>query len=431
MATYGSRDKNPFEIPKTYDLNGKQVPSNNGNAKYYLLVDSVTGDITIKTKEGKPPSSAGGNTDLDRTVGTIPKDGVFKPVVGETTSPETQYFTSAQGQKNVKNHAVITAQNAGLDPQKAQQLIFPNTALPAGGGTPTTIPQLPFSPGRAAETKIVKLDIRYPIGLGTDHDRISFQAHQINPRAPGVIGQVTNFTVSPRGYTPADGIVYLGIQAPINDQNTVAWQSGEINSIDAFLLNSSLNLMKSPDAAQAGADMMQQAFDQAGPSAPQIQLYIASQAAGVSNVLSRYGNQVLNPNLELLFQGPQLRPFTFQFKMSARSQPEADAIKTIIKYFKFNMAVKIEPSGVFLNSPRVFKIQYQYKTDGNVHLGLNLIKECALTACSVDYTPLGSYATFGDGTMVRYDMNLQFQELAPVYDVNYLETVPPDHPIGY
>lgn len=314
----------------------------------------------------------------------------------------------------------------GTPPTSGTPTADGSTSTPVVDTTPTTT-SLPFSPGRAAETKIVATNIRYPVDM-SDGDRISFQAHEILPRTLGLSGQVTNFAVPSRQYKPADGIVYLGIQAPINDQNTVAWQSGEINSIEAFALNASLNLMKSNDPGQGGADLMQEAFAQAGESAPQIQLYLASQAAGVSNVLSRYGNQVLNPNLELLFQGPQLRPFTFQFKMSARSKPEADAIKTIISYFKFNMAVKKSSNEVFLNSPRVFKIEYQYKADGSLHPGLNLIKMCALTACSVDYTPLASYATFGDGTMVRYDINLQFQELEPIYDINYLE---PAHPIGY
>ena len=130
-TTYGSRDKNAFQVPKEYEINGVKTQSNNGNARYYLLVDSVTGDITIKTADGKLPSSAGGNTGMDRVVGTIPKDGVFKPVLGSTTSQETQYFNSAIGQKNVKNHAVITAQNAGA--QNAHQLIFPNSATPEAG----------------------------------------------------------------------------------------------------------------------------------------------------------------------------------------------------------------------------------------------------------------------------------------------------------
>ena len=47
MTVYGSRDKNSFNVPKEYEINGVKTQSNNGNARYYLLVDSVTGDTTI------------------------------------------------------------------------------------------------------------------------------------------------------------------------------------------------------------------------------------------------------------------------------------------------------------------------------------------------------------------------------------------------
>ena len=170
-----------------------------------------------------------------------------------------------------------------------------------------------------------------------------------------------------------------------------------------------------------------------------IKNYIIGQAIGVNNLVSRLQGQVLNPNLELLFTGPQLRPFNFTFKMSARNRPEAVTIKKIIKYFKQNMAAKKDPNGLFLKAPNVFKIQYQYSNSGKAHRSLNLIKMCALTNCSVDYTPLGTYMTYsddGEGTMVAYTMTLSFQELTPIYNTDYDnfaygegETVT-NHPIG-
>ena len=86
------------------------------------------------------------------------------------------------------------------------------------------------------------------------------------------------------------------------------------------------------------------------------------------------------------------------------------------------MAVKKDSDGLFLRTPNVFKIQYQYKNrDNKEHPGLNLIKMCALTNCSVDYTPNGSYMTYPDGTMIAYEMTLSFQELTPVYQDDYDE----------
>jgi hypothetical protein len=175
-------------------------------------------------------------------------------------------------------------------------------------------------------------------------------------------------------------------------------------------------------------------------NAPEVKVALAGAAIGNNNLLSRLQGKVLNPNLELLFQGPQLRPFNYTFKMSARSRPEAVTIKEIIKYFKQNMAVK-KGNQIFLKAPNVFKIQYQYANEMQVHRSLNLIKICALTNCSIDYTPLGTYMTYsddGEGTMVAYTMTLSFQELTPIYDTDYTEQfdygngefVPNNHPIG-
>ena len=52
---------------------------------------------------------------------------------------------------------------------------------------------------------------------------------------------------------------------------------------------------------------------------------------------------------------------------------------------------------------------------------LNKFKECALTNCSVNYTPEGNYMSY-DGkerSMTSYEMTLQFQELVPLFDDDY------------
>ena len=46
----------------------------------------------------------------------------------------------------------------------------------------------------------------------------------------------------------------------------------------------------------------------------------------------------MNPNMELLFNGPQLRTFGFTFKLSPRTKDEATKIKDIIYCFKRAMA---------------------------------------------------------------------------------------------
>ena len=91
------------------------------------------------------------------------------------------------------------------------------------------------------------------------------------------------------------------------------------------------------------------------------------------------------------------------------------------------MAVKkSDGAGIFLKAPNTFMIEYKFNGGSTTHPGINQIKECALLSCSVEYTPLGTYMTYPDGTMVSYSMSLSFQELEPLYDKDY-----DGHPIGY
>ena len=51
--------------------------------------------------------------------------------------------------------------------------------------------------------------------------------------------------------------------------------------------------------------------------APFIKAYFAGQAVG-RNIVARATGQVLNPNMELLFQGPTLRTVNFNFKLCSK-----------------------------------------------------------------------------------------------------------------
>ena len=442
-TTYGSRDKNPFNVPNTYKINGVDTPSNIGNARYYPLVDSVTGDITVKTADGKLPSSAGGNTGMDRIVGTIPKDGVFKPVVGSTTSNETKYFTSAQGQKDVKNHAVITAQKAGA--QNAQQLIFPNSATAGAGQGQNQPPQSGGDQTSSAIEGELKTgfkdgtrkkygDVKYPIDLNLEfQDCIKFSIFEYKPPGfqPGgpegtgvvsIIDKNTGF----KGRKDILGTITLPIPGGINDSNPVDWNNDSIDEFTRALTNIATQGMT------GGADGLEKSTGSEVNNATSgggtdlkstLVGSLAGQASGAANVISRKYGAVINSNLELLFNGPSLRTFAFNFRMSPRDAPEAKNIRKIIRFFKQAMSVKRSNSSLLLKAPHTFAISYV--TSDEQHPYLNKFKECALTVCSVNYTPDGTYMTYAgtpdDRSMTAYELSLTFQEIEPLFDDEYGE----------
>ena len=141
-----------------------------------------------------------------------------------------------------------------------------------------------------------------------------------------------------------------------------------------------------------------------------------------ASILSRSTGQILNSNLELLFQGVNLRTFPFNFTFSPRNPKESDVVKAIIKSFKASMAPKAgdyngSAQGIFLKSPDLFQLKYLH--DGEDHPFLNTFKLCALTGMSVNYTNAGTYTTYEDGTPVNIRMSLTFKELNPIYHEDY------------
>ena len=144
---------------------------------------------------------------------------------------------------------------------------------------------------------------------------------------------------------------------------------------------------------------------------------LAKSATGGS-ILTRATGAVINPNMELLFKGPQLRTFGLTWKMSPRDYEESEMIKKIIREFKQSMAVQRSESMLFLKSPSTYKLQY-ITAGGKDHSFLPKIKECALTGCNINYTPDGNYQTYENSSMVAYEMQMSFQELEPIYHDEY------------
>ena len=170
------------------------------------------------------------------------------------------------------------------------------------------------------------------------------------------------------------------------------------------------------------ADYIKAVKENAGPTAGAVGNAFAAVAAGVDSeaLLARTTGMVMNPNMELLFKGPTLRPFSFKFKLSPRGQTEADTIIKIIRFFKQGSAPIRSQSNLFLKSPHIFKITYIHRGEkGELHRKLNAFKTCALQGFGVNYTPTGNYATYQDGTMVAYDINMSFTEITPIFNDDY------------
>jgi len=394
---------------------------------YTLAADSVDKGKTFTPKNYTQEDADSGTIPPGKNIG----DPVLSPqAMASLNAPKgvlNQEINNSVINTAVKIKSGLAAQlsaklkNTPPDPSKTPT----GTQPPAGGAAP---PAKPLKISTEAKTTQNAGSYNpsglqawiYPEDLGNnDQDYIEFQMIEYGGLTE--IGK-RNFGTNNDGTTKILGRVYLPIQPTISDLNTVDWQNDTINPLQAMGAEVSSSLASIRNSDDKGA--MDTIFRRLNDDSVRkyLTLWAAGKAVG-TNIFSRFSGAVVNPNLELLFNGPQLRPFNFNFKLSPRSDPEAKTVKGIIRFFKQGMAVRKTEQELFLKAPNVFKIIYR-NGKNKEHTSINKIKICALQQCSVDYTPDGSYATFSDkeSTMTQYGLTLQFSELEPIFNEDYVDS---------
>lgn len=135
---------------------------------------------------------------------------------------------------------------------------------------------------------------------------------------------------------------------------------------------------------------------------------------GGYEMLNKIFGRSANPYMEVLFQGPELRQFTYNFTFAPKSSEEQDEVKKIIECFRFHQAPERRSDhNLFLGLPAEFDIHYMYQPPNTESAYenpfYNKIATCVLQSVNVDYTP-GKVASHQQGAPVLIKMSLQFLE---------------------
>ena len=302
--------------------------------------------------------------------------------------------------------------NAANDEQSESQPVAPGNNIQAAAGTRNSFG-----------------DYKYPLDLPTTSmDVVKFTMLEFKPRK---IGKQGNFGAIQRRQQPGQnrkgiGTVMLPIPGGVNDQNSCDWGDGRINPLQAAGLDVvGQSLAGSLEKGMAAtANNIKAAGNNSEDAKTAVKDIVAGAAVGVNpnEILARTQGAVINPNLELLFRGPTLRPFNFSFQMGARNEKESEEIMRILRFFKQGSAPQRTQAQMLIKAPHTFQIEYLHRgEDGEQNKFLNRIKECALLSIGVNYTPNNNYATFGNGAPTSIEMTLSFKELDPVFNDDYLE----------
>ena len=270
--------------------------------------------------------------------------------------------------------------------------------------------------------------LRYPETLNVNQDKLRISILKFEGRkfAGGKLAFADRSAWKPRSI----GSVTLPVPTAVSDSNSASWGEDKMNAGQIMASDIAMKAISGGGAIDATKKGIDAANLEGGDDVKDaLKQYFVGQATGVKGILARTEGKIINPNMELIFNSPQLRDFSFTWKMSPRSEAESIVIKKIIRMFKQSMAPKKTEAELFLRAPNTYKLQFIHAATRKEHDFLPLIKECAMTGFNVNYTPDGNYATYRNSAMVAVELSFTFKELEPIFNNDY--TNDGDSSIGY
>lgn len=398
---------------------------------------------------------------VDGTVGGI--GGAKLPSTGTATLPGTTTSLPGSGGVNGPTFNASTGVQNNVGSGGGVGALFGFLENPAQSYNNFAVNGSNFGVGN--EKQLFSGEMKYPVDLMTDQqDHFAITQYTYRPSKGSAIFGGTSSAVETlskgiQTVTNLDkpiGTVFLPMPNTIADSNNVSWGDDAMGNIAAAVAAQTMGNAKSTALTAAGGAAIgglfgagvQQGAGSAllgknlydlikeGAVSEELAMLIGSegvsrllkmQGMGVEaeSILARGAGIIPNSNLELLFNSPTLRSFTFSYRMSPRSADEAAMVRRIIRFFKQGMAVK-KMSGksgeasFFLGTPNVFKLQFRTGKTNEI-AGVNKFKTCALTSFGCNYTPDGLWAAYEKGQPVSTTMQMTFSELEPIYDTDYQE----------
>ena len=402
---YGSDDvENRFSDPKT-------------NEAYFTLVNEKTGEIEVYNEE----------FGADKRVGTISPDGSVDfndNWWGGANENDRAFVEAGIADGSIVNHASdIVQQESDLTDAETKILLDGKSGTAedfASGLSELQSDTIGDLGEDRAGTRNKFGNHVFPTSIDPGQDVLKFNMMKYVPK---------KFDQEQFGFEDREtkgrsiGSVILPIPAGIGDANAVSWGGNSMNAVQAALAQAALDTITG--GPEKGLDSLlnsaQKVAGNSGEASTALANTLAGMASGQQGLLTRTSGAILNPNLDLLFQAPTLRPFNFNFSLSPRDPKEAEVVMKIIRFFKQGMSPIRSKSNLFLKSPHTFQLQYLLREGrrSREHPFINKFKECALQSFGVQYTPTGNYSTFSDGVMTQYNISMTFTELEPVFNDDY------------
>ena len=421
-----------------------------GSKQYYYTTNAKTGEITVNRYNT--------TDDTGVEVAKITQGSKTINVNSDTTSAETSFFSTPSNIAKVRQQALQVARrewDGKTQPPPSQAIYGTNAGTkafdPAGSGNHATstkntqtaaknaaLDTLGAIVSGAKPSDAIKQGLQgflggvlksgsaggalvYPVAIaGSGQDYIKFQKLKYQ----GKKREGLQWGGRDDNRASVGQAIILPIPGGISDTTSASWSGETMGPVDTALANIALAGIEG--GVGKGVDEAEDIMKDAGKASAEVSDILKKEIAGMasgtgSQLLTRTTGNIINPNMELLFKNPSLRPFSFTWKLAPRSRDEAQTVIDIIRFFKQGMAPTKSEGTLFLQSPHTWRISYSHRGKEN-HKYLNKFKECAMQSLTTQYTPDGNYSTFQDGVMTAYQITMSLTELEPVFSNDYKGT---------
>jgi hypothetical protein len=244
--------------------------------------------------------------------------------------------------------------------------------------------------------------LRYPSEVGSG-DFVTLTPHEYRSNASGANGPPVGPPI----------MIYMPNSTPAM-RNGQTWQSESFQGPMGALgrdVSAGIVSLVNPGGADTGRNTIDHFKSAIGNVGGAVQHGITTAAAGIAGktanqMLAYTKGQIYNPNVELLYDGPAVRQFDFNFNFIPKDPIEASLVAQIILQFKIWSSP--EDQGQKYKVPAVWSVKY----GGAGGTWMNRFKRAAMTNIGVQYNAgLDMHATFSNGFPLRTDIQLSFQEV--------------------
>ena len=146
-------------------------------------------------------------------------------------------------------------------------------------------------------------------------------------------------------------------------------------------------------------------------------------SADINQVMGGISGTIINPNVEMMYQAPDLRTFTLNFKMVPRNAKEAVEIRKICTTFRRAMlpsfggqawAGMAKNVGGLLTIPKIVQPTFMSGSSPNEYIPQ--YKPCVISGVTINYTPDGAWAAYKGGSPVATNLSIDFKETKLIFE---------------